>query len=305
MRPHHSIRAPGYAPARQQATRRRGELGDGDGQRQNRLSNIPFRLRLQSGSQSDPDRTRTASQIESQAHCYYWRRYVRTCRRMASQTCRTFRYESLKPNIRWERRVKTLRERFTSGFYAEAGAMRIPDHHGLTMWLIQSLFNLPTLNFFNHSPNGLIYINNQRMTYSQYEENPGLCKFSLKDHEKNRTAYQLFDLCVQNHVRKHFSDLSTFEIKMLLNNGGLSKEQLYRIMEHFDHYSLRQFLVDEARIEEECLSQGAIDMICAVMAHEMQMSSSMAFVVSQYIEFNAPSHTYRSREEWIVCRRHF
>ena len=31
---------------------------------------------------------------------------------------------------------------------------------------------------------------------------------------------------------------------MLLNNGGLSKEQLYRIMEHFDHYSLRQFLVD-------------------------------------------------------------
>ena len=88
-------------------------------------------------------------------------------------------------------RVKTLRERFTSGFYAEAGAMRIPDHHGLTMWLIQSLFNLPTLNFFNHSPNGLIYINNQRMTYSQYEENPGLCKFSLKITKRTepRTSY--------------------------------------------------------------------------------------------------------------------
>src|ERR1043166_4149530 len=34
-------------------------------------------------------------------------------------------------------RVKTLRDRFTSGLYAEAGAMRIPKNHRLTDYLVK------------------------------------------------------------------------------------------------------------------------------------------------------------------------
>src|SRR6516165_3647531 len=46
-------------------------------------------------------------------------------------------------------RVKTLRSGFTSGLYAEAGAMRIPRHHGLTNWLIDDLFGLACGAFRN------------------------------------------------------------------------------------------------------------------------------------------------------------
>ena len=46
-------------------------------------------------------------------------------------------------------RIKTLRDRFTAGFYAEAGAMRIPSHHTLAMDLIKT-FDLPCLNVPAH-----------------------------------------------------------------------------------------------------------------------------------------------------------
>jgi monoamine oxidase len=43
-------------------------------------------------------------------------------------------------------RVRTLREGFSSGLYAEAGAMRIPDHHILTKYLCD-LFKLELVEF--------------------------------------------------------------------------------------------------------------------------------------------------------------
>src|SRR5689334_1178275 len=72
-------------------------------------------------------------------------------------------------------RVKTLRERFTSDFYAEAGAMRIPHHHKLTRRLANDIFKLgKPLPFVNENKHGIIYINNQRTTYAQYADNPDI-----------------------------------------------------------------------------------------------------------------------------------
>ncbi|HEY7024503.1 MAG TPA: FAD-dependent oxidoreductase, partial [Candidatus Limnocylindrales bacterium] len=54
-------------------------------------------------------------------------------------------------------RVYTLREPFAPGLYAEAGAMRIPRAHNLTLEYC-SLFNLPMRPFVMGNPKGLVYV---------------------------------------------------------------------------------------------------------------------------------------------------
>lgn len=56
-------------------------------------------------------------------------------------------------------RVRTLREGFTSGLYMEAGAMRIPEEHELTL-LLCDWFGLETIDFPEDSSKTLIYVNN-------------------------------------------------------------------------------------------------------------------------------------------------
>jgi monoamine oxidase len=116
-------------------------------------------------------------------------------------------------------RVKTLRERFTSNFYAEAGAMRIPLHHNLTNWLAYDVFDLgDPLHFVDENPNGLMYINNQRCTFAAYGRNPHSFGFELSDHEKGKTAQFIFDHCLQEHIRsykKEVPQLSAFDLKSL------------------------------------------------------------------------------------------
>ena len=48
--------------------------------------------------------------------------------------------------------------------YAEAGAMRIPESHLLTRYLVRDLLGLATLPFANRSKNGLIYVHQKRAT---------------------------------------------------------------------------------------------------------------------------------------------
>ena len=86
-------------------------------------------------------------------------------------------------------RIKTLRDRFTSGFYAEAGAMRIPSHHKLTLGLIEA-FGLSCLEFPKNCPNGnaLFYINNE---HSKNERDPRTLGFQVDDTEKDEKAWDL------------------------------------------------------------------------------------------------------------------
>ena len=64
-------------------------------------------------------------------------------------------------------RVRTLREGFSSGLYAEAGAMRIPARHKLTLHLCK-IFGLQLTEFINDNSEALIYINGERVRRSDY-----------------------------------------------------------------------------------------------------------------------------------------
>jgi monoamine oxidase len=54
-------------------------------------------------------------------------------------------------------RVYTLRADFSDGQYLEAGAMRIPHTHLLTLEYIKK-FQLPVNRFINSTPNDIIYL---------------------------------------------------------------------------------------------------------------------------------------------------
>ena len=64
-------------------------------------------------------------------------------------------------------RVKTLREDFTHGLFAEAGAMRIPEQHLLTRGLCCRL-GLALDEFTEEADNALIRVNGQTASMSEY-----------------------------------------------------------------------------------------------------------------------------------------
>src|SRR5687768_16341685 len=88
-------------------------------------------------------------------------------------------------------RVYTIRD-FAPGLYAEAGAMRIPRVHDLTLGYCE-LFGLPLRPFVMGNPRALVYINGQRMTMAEADARPENLPFELADHERGKTWTQLWD----------------------------------------------------------------------------------------------------------------
>src|SRR5713101_1738925 len=66
-------------------------------------------------------------------------------------------------------RVHTLREPFTDGLYAEAGATRIPDNHELTLSYIKD-FDLPLIPFRPSGLSTVYHINGKRLTVKRRED---------------------------------------------------------------------------------------------------------------------------------------
>ncbi|MEO5951340.1 MAG: FAD-dependent oxidoreductase [Chloroflexia bacterium] len=75
-------------------------------------------------------------------------------------------------------RILTIRTPFTHGLYAEAGAMRVPGRHKLTMSYIER-FKLPVKVFPGYNPNSYLYLRGKRYRMGEvlggpHEANPAL-----------------------------------------------------------------------------------------------------------------------------------
>src|SRR4029079_5335217 len=86
-------------------------------------------------------------------------------------------------------RVRTLREGFWSGLYAEAGAMRIREPHKLTLHLWK-MFALQLTELIQDKPEVLIYINGERGRRSDYLK--GRYHFS-RPYSPNKTAEDIVE----------------------------------------------------------------------------------------------------------------
>ncbi|MDM5332970.1 flavin monoamine oxidase family protein [Ureibacillus composti] len=93
-------------------------------------------------------------------------------------------------------RIYTLRGDFRDGQYLEAGAMRIPNTHSLTLEYIKK-FKLPTNQFINNNPNNLIYIKGKKVSMKAYEQNPNILNYPVYPHERGKTAAELLQLAIK------------------------------------------------------------------------------------------------------------
>jgi len=149
-------------------------------------------------------------------------------------------------------RVFTLREPFTHGLYGEAGAMRIPRSHLLTLAYVDT-FKLPTLPFTSYNPRAFCYLNGERRFMEELESHPDAFNYPLAPREQTRTAAQLWNETLQPFVEQ-------------LNAHPLSAWD--EITSAHDQYSVREFL------EQQGWSEGAIERFGLLFNQEAMMNSS-------------------------------
>ncbi len=149
-------------------------------------------------------------------------------------------------------RVRTIRD-FAPGLYAEAGAMRIPRVHDLTLAYCD-LFGLELRPFVMGNPNTLVCIDGKRMTIAEADANPDKLPFDLADHEKGKTWTQLWNE-------------ATSEFRQRYEEGGVGS--LDALLHEFDQYSIREFL------QMRGFSEGALELYGVMSFRESNMNAAV------------------------------
>ncbi len=139
-------------------------------------------------------------------------------------------------------RIRTIREPyFSEGLYAEAGAMRIPESHRLTMEYVtnagtndRGVEPLWRYEFKNDDDNAWCYFNGKKLTWNQYEaqaKNREDCfKFNLTRSEASKTMGQKF----KDEVIKPLRQM----IETREDNPKALNDLMYELRE----YSTRRYL---------------------------------------------------------------
>lgn len=149
-------------------------------------------------------------------------------------------------------RIYTLREPFAPGMYGEAGAMRIPRAHTLTMAYLEH-FDLPTSDFVLDNPQAYCYFNNQRRRKADISADPDCLGFDTAPHERGKSAGQLWEAAIRPLIER-------------IEQQGDDAWQA--ITAEYDQYSVREFLTLNA------WSEGAIEMFGLLNNQEGLMNSS-------------------------------
>ncbi len=155
-------------------------------------------------------------------------------------------------------RIYTLRS-FAPGLYAEAGAMRIPAAHELTLEYCRR-FDLPLRTFVTGNPNGLVHVGGARMTMREALESPDMLPFELAAHEAGRTSEDLW------HE-------ATADIRAMIEEAG--DEAWEEIVKRYDEYSLYEFL------KEKGFSEGAIEYYAVMNFLESDMHNALVEILRE------------------------
>ena len=172
-------------------------------------------------------------------------------------------------------RVYTIRFPFINGQYMEAGAMRIPNHHYLTLEYIKK-FHLPVNTFINTTPNDLIYVNGIKTRQYLYKQKPDILGYPVAPHDKGKTAVELIQPVLQPVI--DFIDLNPLE-----NWSWVIKE--------YDKYTMDGFL--RYNPNGVTLSPGAIEVIKVFLSIEGLSELSFLDLLREFmILFNPDINFY-------------
>lgn len=171
-------------------------------------------------------------------------------------------------------RVYTLRSDFRDGQYLEAGAMRIPATHFLTLEYIKK-FHLPINRFINETPNDIIYVGGIKTRKKIYERNPEIFGFPVAPHERGKTATQLLQYAIKPVI--------DFIHQNPQKNWPL-------VIKEFDKYSMDAFL--RYNPFGTRLSTGAIDMIKVILTLEGFPELSFLGLLKELMNLFSPNISY-------------
>ncbi len=155
-------------------------------------------------------------------------------------------------------RIYTLRS-FAPGLYAEAGGMRIPRAHDLTLRYCE-LFGLSLRPFVMGNPKALVHIGGMRLTKEEADRDPGRLPFTVEEHERGRTADDLWESTI--------ADLRA----MVAHDGDAAWEHIVR---EYDQYSLYEFLRFKG------WSRGAIEYYAVLNFLEADMHNSLVEILRE------------------------
>ena len=156
-------------------------------------------------------------------------------------------------------RVFTLREPFSEGLYGEAGAMRIPRAHDLTLHYVEK-FGLRTKPFTMGNPNAWTYIHGHKVRMGEFSNELHATGFELAEEERmyavierwSRTLQPLFDR---------------------IKTGGA--EAWASLAKELDQFSLHEFL------ESRGWSQGAIELYVLFSGMEPFLNSAFMEILRE------------------------
>jgi monoamine oxidase len=149
-------------------------------------------------------------------------------------------------------RVLTLRD-FPGDLYGEAGGMRIPRVHELTLEYCRML-GLELRPIRMECPQAPVYLAGRRMTLADVKRDPSLVPFALAEHERDRSWSELWDEATRD-VRERYE-----------RDGAAALEA---IAQEYGGHSIQAFL------RERGFSEGAIELYGLMSFREGNMSASV------------------------------
>ena len=149
-------------------------------------------------------------------------------------------------------RILTLREPFADGLWAEAGAMRIPRSHRLTMALIDR-FGLETKPFTMGNPNAYCLLCGVKIRLSELATKAAALGFEIEELDRHPSIDELWAAA-----------LEPFNARLRMEGEAAWAA----IAAEHDHLSVREFL------ESQGWSEGAIELFGLVANQEAMMNSS-------------------------------
>lgn len=151
-------------------------------------------------------------------------------------------------------RVLTLREPFSDGLHAEAGAMRIPLAHGLTLGYVAK-FGLKTAPFTTVNPEAYVYINGQQKRRKEFASDAQ--SFGLDPANLERPVDEAWDGVIAPLLRRIEAEAW----------DGVTREN--------DQYSLREFL------EVQGWSESQIEIFALINHMESLLSSGFMEILRE------------------------
>lgn len=149
-------------------------------------------------------------------------------------------------------RILTLRAPFAKGLYAEAGAMRIPATHDLTLHYVNH-FGLELLPFKMGNPNAYVYIGGKKLRVQEYRDSSAILETELATSERASTVQAMWADAIKEFVA------------IVATRGDAAWDE---IVAKYDNSTTREFL------EEKGWSEGAIELFGLMENQEANMNYS-------------------------------